>query len=107
MFYRYANREREKLIYVSDYRIYHDTVSLALDQWPEKNYLNIHLAFRDHSGSDRDEYAQNLETAFFLFGKENVFKPLEKAKKEGKKIEPIQDYFVDGERSGMRLVKIK
>jgi hypothetical protein len=47
--------------------------------------FEYHRAFRDFSGTDRDEYAQIVETAFVLFGDE-VFKKLEQADREDKKI---------------------
>jgi len=39
-----------------------------------------------------------------LFGKESAFKLLERAEKEDKKIELIQDLTVDGGPGGLRLV---
>lgn len=65
--------------------------------------FEYHLAFRDFSGTDRDEYAQTLETAFSLFGTEVFFK-LEQAEKEGKKIELIEDDSLEGEPSGIKLI---
>lgn len=47
--------------------------------------FEYHLAFRDFSGTDRDEYAQTVETAFMLFGDE-VFSKLEQAEIENKRI---------------------
>jgi len=47
------------------------------------------LGFRDYSEGERDNYAQDLETAMALFGKDNLFKLLEQAEKEDKKIELI------------------
>lgn len=47
--------------------------------------FEYHLAFRDFSGTDRDKYAQIVETAFVLFGDE-VFEKLEQAEKQGKKL---------------------
>lgn len=47
--------------------------------------FEYHRAFRDYSGTDRDEYAQTVETAFMLFGDE-VFRKLEEADKENKRI---------------------
>ena len=66
--------------------------------------FEYHSSFRDYSGSDRDEYAQDLQTAFFLFGQEKVFKLLEQGERESKKIELIEDFTVLGEPTGMKLV---
>ena len=64
---------------------------------------NYHNAFRDFSGSERDEYAQNLQTALMLFG-DKVFSMLEKAEVQGKKIELVEDMNVIGAPTGMKLV---
>ena len=66
--------------------------------------FEYHSAFRDFSGSDRDDYAQDLETAVSLFGKEKVFKLLEQAETEEKKIELIEDLSVERQPTGMRVV---
>jgi hypothetical protein len=65
--------------------------------------FEYHLAFRDYSGTDRDDYAQTVETAFVLFGDE-VFRKLEQAEKEGKRIELIEDDSVIGAPTGMKLI---
>jgi len=66
--------------------------------------FEFYSEFRDFSGSDRDEYAQNLGTAISLFGKDKVFNLLEQAEREDKKIELIEDLSVEGEPTGMRLI---
>lgn len=58
--------------------------------------FEYHRAFRDHSGTDQDNYAQIIETAFVLFGDE-VFEKLEQAEKEGKKL--ILGYPIDQTKS--------
>ena len=66
--------------------------------------FEYHSAFRDFSGSDTDDYAQDLETAVSLFGKDKVFNLLEQAERESKKIELIEGLSVEGEPTGIRLV---
>ncbi|RYF13885.1 MAG: hypothetical protein EOO42_18305 [Flavobacteriales bacterium] len=68
-----------------------------------KQLFEYHMAFRDYSGTDRDDYAQTLETAFSLFGNDVYFK-LEQAEKEDKKIELIEDLSVEGSPTGMKLI---
>lgn len=65
---------------------------------------DYHTAFRDSSGSQLDEYAQNLQTAVMLFGAEMVFGLLVKADHQNKKIELIEDNPKFGEPTGLRLV---
>ncbi|RZK73589.1 MAG: hypothetical protein EOO85_17015 [Pedobacter sp.] len=65
--------------------------------------FEYHLAFRDYSGTDRDDYAQTLETAFSIFGND-VYSKLEQAEKEDKKIELIEDSSVEGAPTGMKLI---
>lgn len=62
-----------------------------------------HQSFRDFSGTDRDRYAQTLQTALVLFG-DKVFAMLERANKESKRIELIEDDSLEGEPSGMKLI---
>lgn len=50
--------------------------------------LSQYTSKRDYSNSPSDQYAQLLETIFFHIGKE-LFKLLEKAEKESKKLEVL------------------
>jgi hypothetical protein len=65
--------------------------------------FEFHMAFRDYSGTERDDYAQTLETAFSLFGDE-VYSKLEEAEKEDKRIELIEDDSLIGAPTGMKLI---
>lgn len=68
-----------------------------------KELFDYYTTFRDYSGSDADEYAQTLETAFMLF-RDDVFSMLEKAEAEDKKIGLIEDLSVEGAPTGMELI---
>ncbi|MNI68355.1 hypothetical protein D3C87_850960 [compost metagenome] len=65
---------------------------------------DYHTAFRDFSGTELDEYAQNLQTAVMLFGEQKVFDLLVQADHQNKKIELIEDTNNIGEPTGLRLV---
>jgi len=62
-----------------------------------------YAAFRNHSGDEKDEYAQVIQTSLALFG-DKVYTMLEQAEKEGKKIELVEDLEVEGDPTGMKLV---
>lgn len=58
---------------------------------------------RDHSESEQNDYAQTLQTALMLFG-DKVFAMLERAEKEGKKIELVENLEVEGAPTDIKLV---
>ncbi|MBO9671952.1 MAG: hypothetical protein J7577_00795 [Sphingobacteriaceae bacterium] len=62
-----------------------------------------YASLRDHSGNEKDQYAQTLQTSLALFG-DKVYTMLEQAEREGRKIELIEDLEVEGDPTGMKLV---
>jgi hypothetical protein len=58
---------------------------------------------RDHGESQQNDYAQTLQTALMLFG-DKVFAMLERAERDGKKIELIENLEVEGEPTDIKLV---
>lgn len=65
--------------------------------------FNKYTALRDFSNSKEDRYAQTLQTAFMLFG-DKVFAMLERAEKENKNVELVENLKVEGEPTGIKLV---
>lgn len=62
-----------------------------------------YAAFRDFSGSAEDQYAQTVQTALILFD-DLVYVMLERAEKEGKRIELVENLEVEGEPTDIKLV---
>ncbi len=59
-----------------------------------KEIFEHYTSFRDHSGSEQDEYAQLLET-LFVHLLDDLFNLLEQAEQQGKVLALNEDYLDD------------